>query len=698
MDDRRNDSPEGATDGGQPGEAADPADRTDPAQSSDPTDPADLADRGDPAHRAGPALWSRRRVLGLARAGGLAGASYLLLQGVLDDGERPPAAASPQGDIRTSTGAPPSTTTTQPEAPPGMARWSDPATWGGEVPGVGNVAVVERPVLLDVDAEVDGVRIAPRGELRFDPAASRTLRSRGNVDVEGTLRMRPSDAPTTHRLVFTRVDESAFVGGHTHSALATDRGLWVLGTGVLDLAGTAKTAWTHAAGPLEAGATTLRVDDATGWKVGDEIVVTPTEPATVDDHVEHHDRRVIAAVDGNRVTLDQALAHPHPEVTVRDGVTYRAEVLNLSRNVTVEGTESGRAHILVLASGAQHLAYVGLRHMGPQHDEAGVLGRYPLHFHMVGDGSRGSVVEGAVAYDGGNHAFVAHMSNGVTFRDCVAHDMAEDPYWWDLAPEDDADSVPSDDVTFERCVAHYIRYGGDKYGLAGFQLGAGAGNVARGCVAVAVKGESESSPGYHWASHSRDEHTWVFEDNVAHNNANSGIYFWQNNVPRTVVDRFTVYNCTQGIVAGAYTNLASYRDCTIYGCTEQGLSIVALPGGPPGETITYEGLYVDQAGLTDFAVEIGEHHIDADVETAISRCTFTGGRTAQVGLPTGGEFLQSYRFDDCVFHGNEFWLADDVPASTLLRITDAERGAILVRRVDQGGDARPEWNAAVSPP
>lgn len=652
----------------------------------------------------GPERWSRRRVLGLARAGGLAGASYLLLQGVFKDQLyriRPHAGASTSREVRTSQGAePPTTSTTQaPDGGTELARWSDPATWGGQVPGAQNVAVIEKPVLLDVDADVDGVRITPDGELVFDPAQSRTLRSTSNVQVDGALRMRPSDPSHAHRLVFEGVDEGAFVGGHTHAPVPTDVGLWVMGQGLVDLAGTPKTAWTHAAGALESGARTVDVADATGWQVGDEIVVTPTEAPTVEGYADHHDRRTISSITGNTVTLDRPLEHPHPEVTVREGAVHRAEVLNLTRNVSVEGTEGGKAHIMILAQVPQNLYYTGLVHMGPQQGEAGVLGRYCLHFHMVGDASRGSMIEGLVAERGGNHAFVAHLSNGVTFRACIAHDTSEDPYWWDLKPEDQEAAVPSNDIVYDRCVAHHITPGGDPYGLAGFMVGAGSGNVARGCVATAILGSTESSPGYHWPSHSLDRNTWVFEDNVAHNNANSAIYFWQNNVPRTIVDRFTAYHCTQGILAGAYSNMVSYRDVDIYACTDAGLFVVALPAAETrsGETITYERVHIDQAGLSDYAIEITEHLVDSERETTMSECTFKGGNRAQVGLPTGGDLHQLYLFQDCTFEGNEFWLADDLRPDTHLRVQDAERGSLVVRRVDQEGDVRSEWNAAVSP-
>jgi hypothetical protein len=70
---------------------------------------------------------------------------------------------------------------------------------------------------------------------------------------------------------------------------------------------------------------------------------------------------------------------------------------------------------------------------------------------------------------------------------------------------------------------------------------------------------------------------------------------------------------------------------------------------------------------------------------------------AQVGIPEGGDHPQLYDIVDCRFEGNELWLADDVPADTLLRLSDGTGGSLLVRRADQPGEPRPDWNASVSP-
>jgi hypothetical protein len=420
------------------------------------------------------------------------------------------------------------------------------------------------------------------------------------------------------------------------------------------------------------------------------------------DFWSQHDRRRITAINGRTLRLDRPLRYRHPAVTVRPGVTRRAEVLNLSRNVVISGTPNGRAHVIMLmTTRPQRISHVTLRHMGPRHGDEEVLGRYALHFHADYNGSRGSLVDGVVVADSTGHAFAAHLSNGITFRGCVAHDIVDDAFWWDLSLSGDGrDLVPSHNIVYERCVAHFVKSGGNsKFNLAGFLMGAGRGNVARGCVATGVQGGSESSAGFHWPSHSRDDNTWTFVNNLAHNNRHSGIYFWQNGAPRTIVDRFTAYHCGQGIFAGSYSNLASYRRCTIYACRDDGLIISALPsrrGRLTGETITYQRMYVNQAGLSDYAVRITKHLARGGRVTRISGSTFRGGRRAQIGLPDGGHHPQLYDFVNCRMVGNNFWLARDVPLRTRLRVVRRRAADYVVRRFDQPGVYRRAWNARVT--
>ena len=666
-----------------------PADGPGPNES----EPDDAASR--------PKLVTRRAalaVLGVGVAGGtsLVAGRRIFFNNTSSDRAAAPAAPPREVDPATTTTAAPTTTAA---AAPGMALWSDPASWGGAVPGEGDVATVKQPVMLDVDAKVAGVEIEAAGELVFDPTKSHTLTSSANVVVHGALRMRPGAADVHQVISIVGVDEGRYVGGETEVPQDTDVGVWVLHSGVVDLLGAEKTAWTHLGTAAEAGATTIAVDAADGWQVGDEIVVTATEaPHENSEHFMHFDRRVIAAVDGKSITLEQPLEHGHPNVTVREGVTHRAEVLNLTRNVRIEGTPEGKSHITILHGQVpQKVGWVGLRHVGPKE----VLGRYAFHFHMGNDAVRGSTVDGLVAYDSANHAFVPHLSNGVTYRDCIVHDSADHAYWWDPAGDgQQAGDVPSHDIVWERCVASSVAAGRDAHATTSFMMGAGRGNACKGCVATGGSGASEGATGFRWGSGSNDEtNTWVFEDNVTHNNSHSGLFFWQNNAPRTIIDRHTIYHCGQGIYAGSYINLVSYRDCVVYGCSDWGLIIAATPMQgltSPDETVTYENMYVDQLGAGEYAVYVEGHQLTGDHVTMITNGTFKGARKAAVGFPDGGEIRQMYDFVDCTFEGNAFWFGEGVPVDSQIRVRGGNLGSLDVHPPGGPGERRAEWNGSAT--
>ena len=89
------------------------------------------------------------------------------------------------------------------------------------------------------------------------------------------------------------------------------------------------------------------------------------------------------------------------------------------------------------------------------------------------------------------------------------------------------------------------------------------------------------TPGYQWHPASTGG-GWTFEDNVSHNNDGSSIYFWVNNTPPMLIDRFTAYHDRHRVRAGSYINLASYRDMTVYACQTVGVLVIAVPGSPEG--------------------------------------------------------------------------------------------------------------------
>jgi len=438
-----------------------------------------------------------------------------------------------------------------------------------------SVASAEEPTFSG-DVSLAGGFTVPAGETwSFDPNVSTTVHVRANVVVAGTLRLLPANPGVVHHLVFEGVDEGAFVGGG-NVVLASDVGLWVVGAGQLDARGALKTAWTRALGALAAGATQLTVEDATGWRPGDVVAIAPTAPVTTSDWWDRYDVRTVASVAGNVVGFGSPLANAHPAPVFR-GVAHRAEVLNLTRNVRVTGTPQGRSHVTWLhAESPVDVSDVEVAYMGVP----GVLGRYPVHFHHMGDASQGSTVAGVVVHDSGSRAFVPHASHGIALLDCVAHDVTDDAYWWDLEENGSIDNA-TDACLWSGCVASKVDGG---YRLGGFLLGVATErtgqlrNTIVDCVAVGVKGdpswtdtgagENSNDPGgFVWPElDERGDSVWVFERNVAHNCFHNGFETWQNGGPVHDVDDSVIYHCTTAINHGAYGNDYRYRRIHSFGC------------------------------------------------------------------------------------------------------------------------------------
>src|SRR5262249_4044106 len=140
--------------------------------------------------------------------------------------------------------------------------------------------------------------------------------------------------------------------------------------------------------------------------------VKKTFRPSVRDNTQTEERGV-QSIDGTALVLDQPLKFDH----LGEGV-YRGEVANLSRNVVVESAEAGhRGHTMFHRGSAGAVSYAEFRHLGKE----GVLGRYSLHYHLVGDTMRGSYVIGASIWDSGNRWLTIHGTNYLVVRDTVGY-------------------------------------------------------------------------------------------------------------------------------------------------------------------------------------------------------------------------------------------------------------------------------------
>jgi cell migration-inducing and hyaluronan-binding protein len=191
-----------------------------------------------------------------------------------------------------------------------------------------------------------------------------------------------------------------------------DRGIMISG-GTLNLHGDRNNAWTKLAKTAEAGHTEIEVLDAAGWRIGDEIVL-----ASTDYDPRQAERRMVAAVNGNTLTLDKQLEYMHFGKITFD-VDERGEVGLLTRNIRIQASADAEqsflgGHIMAMPTSRMYVAGVELRRMGQNL----TLARYPIHWHLVGEG-KGQYIRNAAIHDTYNRCVTVHGTNNLRVENNV---------------------------------------------------------------------------------------------------------------------------------------------------------------------------------------------------------------------------------------------------------------------------------------
>lgn len=324
--------------------------------------------------------------------------------------------------------------------------WSAPASWeGNQVPGSGARIVIREGhrIVYDVNSDqaIRGINIA--GTLTFATAKDTRLdvglikiqtgeeySEKGfdcDAHVGSTDNAKPRPAlevgtPTTpipaDRKALIRLVH--FPGMDKESCPAI-----VCCGGRMDFHGALlNRTWVKLGATAAKGVKTITLSEKVeGWRVGDRIIVTSTYSNHKTSGTRRPDQRtqevfteerVIAAIAGAELSLDKELTHEHRGVG-----DYRGEVANLSRNVVVESADPNgvRGHTMYHRGSAGAISYAEFRHLGKE----GLLGRYPLHFHLCGETMRGSYVLGASIWNSHNRWLTIHGTNYLVVRDCVGY-------------------------------------------------------------------------------------------------------------------------------------------------------------------------------------------------------------------------------------------------------------------------------------
>ncbi|XP_039978517.1 PKHD1 like 1, tandem duplicate 1 [Xiphias gladius] len=342
--------------------------------------------------------------------------------------------------------------------------WSSRFTWGGlSPPEKGSFTVITKgqTILLDTSTPVLKMLLIQGGTLVFDEADIELQAENILITDGGRLQIGQEGAPFQHKAIIT-------LHGNLRSPELPVYGTKTLAVreGVLDLHGIpVPVPWTHLAQTATNGSVTLTLMKAVTWKAGDEIVIASTGHRH--SQRENEVRRIAAVSTGGKtLTLTEPLKYTHLGVTVTlpEGTVFegRAEVGLLTRNIVVRGSQhqewddkieacpdgfntgefatqtcfQGRFGEEVgsdqfggcimfhaprpnenLAVG--RLEYVEVFHAG----QAFRLGRYPIHWHLMGDINYKSYVRGCAIHQTFNRAVTIHNTHRLLVEYNVIYDI-----------------------------------------------------------------------------------------------------------------------------------------------------------------------------------------------------------------------------------------------------------------------------------
>ncbi len=350
-------------------------------------------------------------------------------------------------------------------------NWSNPSAWaGGVVPTGGNVVIpADKHIILDL-ATVNLSSLTINGTLEF--ARQNINLTAGWIMVSGKLEVGTETIPFTNKAIITlnavNMDEQIMNMG--------TRGIMVMG-GKLELHGTppAKT-YTKLNNNASAGATSLTLLDAVSWNVNDQIVVSPTDYYT---DVQYNapavksmaQRTQITSINGTTLNIQDGLnaqrwgklqyltttgmsltpgtlpANISPGTpTVLD---ERGEVANLTRNIVIQSVDDALwqnngfgCHIMIMRMngiiGEAHINGIEIKRGG----QAGKLGRYPFHWHMLSyegattlSDATGQYIRNSTVNQSTNRGIVIHGTNGTEVKNNVVYDVLGHGIFFENASE-----------------------------------------------------------------------------------------------------------------------------------------------------------------------------------------------------------------------------------------------------------------------
>lgn len=202
--------------------------------------------------------------------------------------------------------------------------------------------------------------------------------------------------------------------------------------GVLDIHGKERISWTELDSTVMPGESQLTLVEEVNWEEGDEIMITSTDYDMY--HAEFFRIKANKKLGGkSTLVLESKFEHKHFAAVENHGadtLTIRAEVCLMSHNVVFRGDETSSATKV----GAQIMLHSGVddgvigRIENLQLNDVGqafLMGKYPIHFHMIGRTTKSYVRSNAIKHSF-NRGTTAHGVKYLrvernVYWDCMGH-------------------------------------------------------------------------------------------------------------------------------------------------------------------------------------------------------------------------------------------------------------------------------------
>ncbi len=301
--------------------------------------------------------------------------------------------------------------------PANSKRWSDAATWPDKkVPGKDAAVTIGKDMNVVLDVSPMPLRsLTIEGKLSFADNKDLELTTEW-VMVHGELEIGTEAKPHTRKATITLTDnvKDEDMSGTGGTNDRSDRGIMLMG-GTLNLHGNRTNSWTKLSKTAEAGGNSIEVLNAAGWRAGDVIVLASTD---FDPH--QAERRTIAAIRGNTITLDKKLDYMHFGKITFD-VDERGEVGMLSRNILIQASPDADqtlfgGHIMAMNGSKMFVDGVELNRMGQNMH----LARYPIHWHLIGD-AQGQYIKNSAIHDTYSRCVTVHGTNYLSVENNVTY-------------------------------------------------------------------------------------------------------------------------------------------------------------------------------------------------------------------------------------------------------------------------------------